>query len=150
VGIEVWLDSFFNLDARWDGGQHPTSAALPPEKRPVTHYIGGWVGPRAGLDGCGKSRLHQDSIPGPYCYSLYLLSYSGPHVTLDGIRICLLFTRYAKRNYMWPVIFRSSIVSCSSLVMAFFLVRTLQTTGHGHKSRLSSKLSFIVLILIEP
>jgi len=28
-------------------------------------YIGGWVDPRAGLDWCGKSRLHQDSIPGP-------------------------------------------------------------------------------------
>jgi hypothetical protein len=23
------------------------------------------VGPRAGLDGCGKCRLHRDSIPGP-------------------------------------------------------------------------------------
>jgi hypothetical protein len=23
------------------------------------------VGPRAGLDGCGKSRPHRDSIPGP-------------------------------------------------------------------------------------
>jgi len=27
--------------------------------------IGGWVGPRAGLDGCRKPRLHLDSIPGP-------------------------------------------------------------------------------------
>ena len=25
--------------------------------------IGGKVGPKAGLDGCGKSRAHQDSIP---------------------------------------------------------------------------------------
>jgi hypothetical protein len=23
------------------------------------------VGPRAGLDRCGKSRLHRDSVPGP-------------------------------------------------------------------------------------
>ena len=30
-----------------------------------THCMGGWVGPRAGLDECGKSRLHRDSIPGP-------------------------------------------------------------------------------------
>ena len=28
-------------------------AALPP-KRPGTHCTGGWVGPRAGLDGCVK------------------------------------------------------------------------------------------------
>ena len=24
-----------------------------------------WVGPRSGLDGCGKARPHRDSIPGP-------------------------------------------------------------------------------------
>jgi len=29
-----------------------------PRKRPGTHFIGGWVGPKAGLDGCGKSRPH--------------------------------------------------------------------------------------------
>ena len=28
-----------------------------------THCVGGWVGPMAGMDGCGKSRLHRDSIP---------------------------------------------------------------------------------------
>ena len=38
------------------GGQHHTPAALPPGKRSGTHRIGGWVGPRAGLDGYGKSR----------------------------------------------------------------------------------------------
>jgi len=36
-----------------------------PWKRPGTHCIGGWVGPRAGLDSCGKSRSRRDSIPGP-------------------------------------------------------------------------------------
>jgi hypothetical protein len=38
------------------GGQIHAAAALPPGKRPGTHCIGGLVGPRAGLDGCGKSR----------------------------------------------------------------------------------------------
>jgi hypothetical protein len=47
------------------GGQRHAPAALPPGKRPGTHCIGGWVGPRAGLDGCVKSRPHRDSIPGP-------------------------------------------------------------------------------------
>jgi hypothetical protein len=41
------------------GGQRHAPAALPRE-RSGTHCIGSWVGPRAGLDGCGKS-----SIPGP-------------------------------------------------------------------------------------
>jgi hypothetical protein len=47
------------------GGQLHAPAALPPGKRPGTHFIGSWVGPRAGLDGCGKSRPHRDSIPEP-------------------------------------------------------------------------------------
>jgi len=37
------------------GGQHHASAVYPRE-RPGTHCIGGWVGPRGGLDGCRKSR----------------------------------------------------------------------------------------------
>jgi hypothetical protein len=36
------------------GGQRHAPAALPPCWRPGTHCMGGWVGPRAGLDGCGK------------------------------------------------------------------------------------------------
>jgi hypothetical protein len=38
------------------GGQRHALAALPPGKRPGTHCIGGWVGPKAGLEGCRKSR----------------------------------------------------------------------------------------------
>jgi hypothetical protein len=44
------------------GGQRHAPAALPP---PHTHCIGSWVGPRGGLGGWGKRRLHRDSIPGP-------------------------------------------------------------------------------------
>jgi hypothetical protein len=38
------------------GGQRHAPAALPPGNRPGTYCTGGWVGPRAGLDGCEKSR----------------------------------------------------------------------------------------------
>ena len=41
----------------WVGGQRHASAALPPGKRYGTHFIGGCVSPRAGLDGCEKSLL---------------------------------------------------------------------------------------------
>ena len=34
-----------------------TPLPLYPRERPGTHCIGGWVGLRAGVDGCGKSRL---------------------------------------------------------------------------------------------
>ena len=33
------------------GVVHHAPAALTPGKRPGTHFIGGWVGPWAGLDG---------------------------------------------------------------------------------------------------
>jgi len=32
-------------------GQQQAPAALYPRERPDTHFTGGWVGPRAGLDG---------------------------------------------------------------------------------------------------
>jgi len=49
-------------------GQLHAPTALPPGE---THCIGGWVDPKVGLDGCGKSRLQWDSIPGPPCPWLY-------------------------------------------------------------------------------
>ena len=42
-----------------------TPQPLYPRERPGNIYIGGWVGPWAGLDGCGKSDTYWDSIPGP-------------------------------------------------------------------------------------
>jgi hypothetical protein len=45
------------------GGQRHAPAALSPGKRLGTHCKEGWLGPRASLDGCGKSRPHRDSIP---------------------------------------------------------------------------------------
>jgi len=51
-----------------DGGGWVVNAMpqlLYPPGRPSTHCAGGLVGPRASLDGCGKSRPHQDSIPRP-------------------------------------------------------------------------------------
>ena len=47
------------------GGQRHAPGALLPGKRPDTHCTRGSVGPTAGLDGCGKSRSHRNSIPGP-------------------------------------------------------------------------------------
>jgi hypothetical protein len=38
---------------------------LYPRKWRGAHCMGGWVDPRAGLDKCGKSRPHRDSIPEP-------------------------------------------------------------------------------------
>jgi hypothetical protein len=63
VGVEVQLYSFFNLGARrgW-----VISATLQPPyslKRLGTYCMGGWVDPRAGLDGC--KNLVPTGIPSP-------------------------------------------------------------------------------------
>ena len=54
-GVEIWLYSFTSA---LDGGGWST-----PLPGPFTQCTGEWVGPRAGLDGCGKSCPHRDSIP---------------------------------------------------------------------------------------
>ena len=68
-GPEVALrySSTLSLTSALNGvdGHHHAPAVIYPRERPGTHCIGGWVGPRAGLDGCGKSCPHRDLIPGP-------------------------------------------------------------------------------------
>ena len=58
-----------------------TPRPLYPRERSGNHRIGGWVGPRAGLDGGGKSRPHPTGIRSPdrpaRSESLYRLSYRG-------------------------------------------------------------------------
>ena len=45
------------------GGQSHAPAALSPAKGTGAHCTGDWVGPRAGLDKCGKISLPRDLIP---------------------------------------------------------------------------------------
>jgi hypothetical protein len=53
------------LGARWGWVVNATLRPLQPRERPGNRCTGGRVDPRARLDGCGKSRSHRDSIPGP-------------------------------------------------------------------------------------
>jgi len=46
------------------GGRH-TPSTLTSLKKFSTHYTGGWVGHRAGLDGCKQSCPHRNSFPTP-------------------------------------------------------------------------------------
>jgi hypothetical protein len=65
-------------------GQLHAPAALPPGKRPGTHGIEGWVGPRAGLDGCEKSRPHRDSILRPFSPYINIYIFCISVLTDDG------------------------------------------------------------------
>ena len=81
-----------------------TPRPLYPQERPGTHCIGGWVGLRAGLYGCGKSRpptrIRSPDLPS-CSESLYRLSYSGPHrnwLTRSEILHFLNFQRSSADN----------------------------------------------------
>ena len=49
--LDVELYSFFNISTRWGWVVSAVPWLLYSWERPGTHCIGGWVGPRAGLDG---------------------------------------------------------------------------------------------------
>jgi hypothetical protein len=55
-----------NLGARREWVISTTPRQLYPRERPATHCRGSWVGLRAGLDVCEKSRPDRDSISGPF------------------------------------------------------------------------------------
>ena len=52
---EIEAYSFLNLGARWAWVVNATSRSFYPREQTGTHCMGGWVGPRAGMDGCRKS-----------------------------------------------------------------------------------------------
>jgi hypothetical protein len=74
-------------------GQRHAPAALYPRERPGTHCTGGWVGPRAGLDMCRKSRSYRDSIPG------LAIAATGNQKYMQNQRLQLRFLR----SWWWAV-----------------------------------------------
>jgi hypothetical protein len=54
------------------------AAFLSGERATGTHWIGGWVGPRVGLDAVEKRKIvhYRESNPGSSSLSLYRLSYT--------------------------------------------------------------------------
>jgi hypothetical protein len=73
---------FLNLGARRGCVVSITPRPPLPQEIPGTHYTGGWVGPGAGLDRCGKSRptgIRSPDLPAR-SKSLYLLRYPGSKV----------------------------------------------------------------------
>ena len=63
-------DRRFHLNRRGSLKLQSCFLSLLPVKETGTHFIGDWVGPRSGLDGCGKSRPYRDY----YFYFIFLFS----------------------------------------------------------------------------
>ena len=82
--LEGVLQSFFG--PRWGWVNATPRPLYPREKRSDTQCTGCWVGPKAGLDRCGKSRHRRDSIPDLPARSelLYRLSFPGPQIKGKG------------------------------------------------------------------
>ena len=65
MGVEVQRYFFFDFGGRWGWVVNATPPPLYPGKEKRYAFCRRWVGLRAGLDECGKSRPHRVSIPGP-------------------------------------------------------------------------------------
>ena len=95
-----------------DGGecQGHAPAALPPGKRAGTHCIGGWVGSRAGLDGCGKCGLSRNFFCFVFSYILFELH---PYlfVCLDCPAFCLLSLLYSTHTHTHPAGFEPAVTA---------------------------------------
>ena len=125
-------------------GERHDPTVLTPGKGPGGHRTGGWVGSRAGLEGCGRSRPPTE-IRSPVCPArivlLYRLSHSSPHsevVSGNSKRsngnnrnfkrkrpICGPLTRTRKRiNYN----------RCATVQRAFVVVSTSRTASPPHKT----------------
>ena len=120
-----------------------TAAPRPlyPLERPGTHCTGGWVGPRAGVDGCGKSRsptgIRSPDRPARG-ESLYRMSYRGPHITpIHGI----LSVLYKQFTYTQNTKERYSLLQCY-LGKCFLQKFTL----HHYRNKGEIPLKFIVSI----
>jgi hypothetical protein len=88
------------------GGQRHTLAALLPGKRPSTHCIGGWAGPKARLDGFGKSSPYRHSILDRPARSESLYRLSGkylPNNKNDETKLCRLIAA-GLFSTQWPYV----------------------------------------------
>jgi hypothetical protein len=64
-GVDVYLHEF--LTSTLDEGEWSASRPgrfIPRERVPRIHWIGGWVGPRAGLDGGEGEKKNSQPLPG--------------------------------------------------------------------------------------
>jgi hypothetical protein len=99
----VYLLLIHDLRTRWgEWSASSPGCALPPGRGPPgTHWTGGWVDPRAGLDNEARGKILsplrgiEPRSPGRPVRSqtLYWLSYPGSHLLRYGLYITLLFNR---------------------------------------------------------
>jgi hypothetical protein len=95
------------------GGQRHAPDALSPAKKQGTHCTGGWVGPRTGLDWCGKSRptgIRSPDRPARSkllwckkcnCREISDLSVTASHSSWCSVCNCWVTIRHTARAQSW-------------------------------------------------
>ena len=111
--VEVQLYSSMTAALERVSGQQHAPAAIYPRERPGTHFTGGWVGPRAGLDGRkisftpgfnpGQSSPYSVAIPtklpGPHTHIyIYICVCVCVRARVQGTVIIFLFLKHGARN----------------------------------------------------
>jgi len=109
-------------------GQSHAPAVLYPRERPGTYCTGGWVDPRAGLDRCGKSRPHRDSIPGPSSPSPVTVT-----VTTNSVMKLYIYI------YIYIYRFQNCFLCCPTPRLHCFL------SSHWPSFRFLSFMAFLIL-----
>ena len=110
-----------------------TPRPLYPRESPGTYCIGSWLGPRAGLDGCRKSRS-PTRIRSPDCparrKSLYWLSYPGPQAAIrsNGKEKILEFGRGRTRSHALENSLWTSLGTCFKTDYVMLMVTGVQTS----------------------
>ena len=123
-------------------GQRHTPAAIYPRERPGTQCTRDWVGPRAGLDRCGKSRLHRNSIPGQSSPQPVAI----PTELLDpqDVRASLIFWIKRRKSWKAPIcaimfrVFTSEdycLLGCDDVQFGGMFCRTILSSSTGYQDR---------------
>jgi hypothetical protein len=110
-----------------------------PRESPSTHRTGGWVVPRVGVDGRGKSHPHPDSIHGPSRQWRVAILNTLPRPTMvdkncGGQNVCI--TKYTWWCTMFPVPALSlEIIIQAAITNSFSIITciTLKTLSVQHR-----------------
>jgi hypothetical protein len=132
-GVDVYIHSFFDLGTRWRWVVIFTPRPLYPQGRaPGTHWIGGWVSPRAVLDAVVKRK-----IPSPRRESNPRTAIVQPIAQLSRLFHCevknILNSGYASSHSLQNIF--SYCVACLIIVLALYGYKTTEGPNRDENTR---------------
>jgi hypothetical protein len=130
------------VEGRWLA---PSPGRFTPGKRPSTRCIGGWVGPRTGLDRCRKFCLYRDSIlrtvqPVASRYTDWAVA---AHMGKRNFENMLLIYLRANESFFctWASIFNSALI-----FRFLWVLRVLCSKKHTKSTRQSQEVKSVIFV----